>query len=291
MGFRFPRPFRRPRVGLVLSGGGARGIAHIGVLKVLEREGIPVDLLAGTSAGGLAAALYAAGLSAAEIEKEALRITRLRNLVSLLDPTVRRPGIFEGNRIENYLRGLLDEVTFTALKIPLSLVAVNLEIGEEVILRQGDVVDALRATTAYPGVFAPCETDGCPLVDGGLLNNLPTDVVRKMGAELVIAVDVTADMDDLAPFWNQVRGSRLLPRISLIVETLIRCMGIMVNHLRRQRLEKAPVDVLIEPEIPPDITTFSGFTRAVECIAAGESAAEEAVPLIKDLLRRRVWFR
>ncbi|RLF31312.1 MAG: hypothetical protein DRN07_07465, partial [Thermoplasmata archaeon] len=156
-------------MGLALSGGGARGLAHIGVLKVLEREDIPVDFLAGTSMGGIIAAAYAAGLSIEYIEKEALRMGRLRNLITLMDRSLPRLGLFEGQKVQEYLAGHLGDITFDELKIPLALVAVDLETGEEVVLRKGRVVDAVRATISLPGVFAPYRLDGRLLVDGGVL--------------------------------------------------------------------------------------------------------------------------
>ncbi|HID87294.1 MAG TPA: hypothetical protein EYP55_07930, partial [Anaerolineae bacterium] len=161
--------FRRPKVGLALSGGGARGLAHIGVLNVLEREGIPVDLLAGTSMGGVIAAGYAAGLSPEFMEQEALRMGQLRKLVGLFDLTLPKAGLVEGRKIEAYLAQHLGEMTFDDLRIPLVLVAVDLVTGEEVILKSGSVIEAVRATISLPGVFAPVRMDGRLLVDGGIL--------------------------------------------------------------------------------------------------------------------------
>ncbi len=284
------RFYRLSKIGLALSGGGARGLAHIGVLKVLKREGIPIHCLAGTSAGGIIAAGYAAGLTVEELEQEALRMSRLRNLVTLVDAARPRIGLFAGQRVQEYFSSKIGYKDFAELTIPLALVAVDLQSGEEVILDSGSVIEALRATISLPGVFQPCEIAGRLLVDGGLLNNLPADVPRKMGADVVIAVDVSAGMDDLASFMEEARQSYLLPQVHLTVEMLTRCLGIMMDHIRHQKLASSPPDVLIRPEIDRGIGLFTGFTRAAECIAAGEKAANDALPEIRELLKPRLRF-
>ncbi len=280
------RFFRRPKVGLALSGGGARGLAHIGVLKVLEREDIPVDFLAGTSMGGIIAAAYAAGLSIEYIEKEALRMGRLRNLITLMDRSLPRLGLFEGQKVQEYLAGHLGDITFDELKIPLALVAVDLETGEEVVLRKGRVVDAVRATISLPGVFAPYRLDGRLLVDGGVLNNLPADVVREMGADAVIAVDVGIKPEDLPHFLEAEKKRLPLTQIPLIIETLRRTVGIMEGWINAQKLAQAKPEVLIKPALSDDIGLFVGFNRVAECIAAGEEAAIAALPRIREITSR-----
>ena len=286
--FRRPKalPLRAPaqRVGLALSGGGARGLAHIGVLKVLEREGIPVDFLAGASMGGVIAAAYASGLSVEYIEKEALRMGQLRNLMALMDRSLPRLGLFEGQKVQEYLAGHLGDITFDELKIPLALMAVDLETGEEVALRSGRVADAVRATISLPGVFAPLRLDGRLLVDGGVLNNLPADVVHEMGADIVIAVDVGAKIGDL-PRLLEAEEKRLpLTQIPFIVETLRRTVGIMEGWISAQKLAQAKPEVLIKPALSEDVGLFLGFNRAAECIAAGEEAAATWAPVIRAAL-------
>jgi len=282
-------PLRAPaqRVGLALSGGGARGLAHIGVLKVLEREGIPVDFLAGTSMGGVIAAAYASGLGVEYIEKEALRMGRLRNLITLMDRSLPRLGLFEGQKVQEYLAGHLGDITFDELKIPLALLAVDLETGEEVVLRSGRVADAVRATISLPGVFAPFRLDGRLLVDGGVLNNLPADVVREMGADIVIAVDVGAKIEDLPRLLEAERKRLPLTQVPLIIETLHRTVGIMEGWIIAQKLAQARPEVLIKPALSEDVSLFAGFNRVAECIAAGEEAAAAWVPVIRSALGGR----
>ena len=177
---------RRPTVGLVLSGGGARGLAHIGVLRILEREGIPVDYLAGTSMGGVIAAGYAAGMSSYDLERESLAITQKRHLLRLADPGLPDGGLIRGERVLTFFKQEFGEKTFSELNLPLAVVAVDLVSCQEVVLREGPVALALRATSSLPGVFKPVEMNGYRLVDGGVLNNLPVDVVSQMGAEVII---------------------------------------------------------------------------------------------------------
>ncbi|MFQ6059107.1 MAG: patatin-like phospholipase family protein [Anaerolineae bacterium] len=279
------RFFRRPKVGLALSGGGARGLAHIGVLKVLEREGIPIDFLAGTSMGGVVAAGYAAGLSPEFMEQEALRMGRLRKLVGLFDLALPKAGLVEGRKIEAYLAQHLGEMTFDDLRIPLALVAVDLVTGEEVVLRSGSVIEAVRATISLPGIFAPFRKDGYLLIDGGVLNPLPADVVRHIGADVVIAVNVAIALEGLPRLLEAEEQGLPLTQIPLIIETLHRTVGIMENRISAQKLQEARPEVLIRPTIDNSITLFTGFHRAAECIAAGEEAATVALPEIKSALR------
>ena len=271
-----------PKIGLALSGGGARGLAHIGVLKVLEREGIPVDLLAGTSMGGAIAAGYAAGLNAACLEQEALRLSRWRNLLPLVDRSLPGLGLVRGERVRDYLASQIGEMTFDQLRIPLALVAVDLLSGEEVVLQSGMVADAVRATISLPGVFAPFPLDGRLLVDGGILNNLPSDVVRRMGAEVVIAVNVSADAE-LPPYEVPEGNGRLaLPEVLQMMTSLRRVVSIMAHQMADYRLAQAQPDLVLRPRLDLGITLLGGFPRAREVVAAGEAAAEEAVPRLRQ---------
>lgn len=276
---------RRPKVGLALSGGGARGLAHIGVLKVLEQEGIPIDFLAGTSMGGIIAAGYAAGLGAEYMAEEARRMGRLRNMVKLMDRSLpTRLGLFEGQKVQEYLASHLGNITFDDLQIPLALLAVDLDSGEEVVLRNGPVVEAVRATISLPGVFAPFRLDAHLLVDGGVLNNLPADVVRRMGADVVIAVDVSIDPGKVPPLAEAQTEHLPLTQIPLIIETLRRTLGIMQARICAQKLEEARPEVLIRPQLGDDITILGGFARAPECMAVGEEAARAVLPQIREWL-------
>ncbi len=273
------------KVGLALSGGGARGLAHIGVLKVLEQEGIPVDCLAGTSMGGLIAAAYAAGLSPDLMEQEALRMASLRRLLALADPSLPRRGLFKGQKVREYLARHLGDRTFDDLRIPLTLVAVDLNSGRAVYLSQGRVVDGVRATTALPGVFTPVEQDGQLLVDGGVLDNLPAGAVRRMGADVVIAVDISSDGQVVSHLAQALHRHRYVPNgLVDTAEVMWRSLGVMMAEISRRRLAEAHPEIIIRPAIPPDVTVLTGFPRAAEIIAIGEEAAQEAMPRIRALL-------
>jgi len=283
--------FRPPKVGIALGGGGSRGLAHIGVLKVLEREGIPLHFLAGTSMGAVIAAGYAAGLGAAYLEEEALRMGGLRKLAKLIDRSLSSQGLIAGQRIRKYFARQLGGVTFAELRIPLALVAVDIITGEEVVLKDGSVADAVRASISLPGVFVPFRMNGRLLVDGGVLNNLPADVVRRMGADVVIAVDVSARPEDWSQLARTGKGRRQsLMQIPLIPETLLRTVGIMEAQIAAQKLRAAQPEVLIQPMLDKDVNMVSGFTKVAGCIAAGEGAAISALPAIRRASRARLGF-
>ena len=169
------------QLGIALGGGGARGLAHIGVLRALESANIRPDYLTGTSMGGVIAAAYASGLGSDEMEQIALEFASVRKLLKLADPTLPRRGLFHGDRLVTFFEQHMQGRTFADLRVPLTLVAVDLNSGQEVHLREGSVTEAVRATVSVPGLLAPVERDEQRLVDGGLLNNVPVDVVVEMG--------------------------------------------------------------------------------------------------------------
>ncbi len=279
------RGVRPPRVGLALSGGGVRGLAHIGVLKVLEREGVPIHFLAGTSMGGFIAAAYAAGFSPADLEAEALKFSNPRHLIGFLERSLPRRGLVAAEKIEAYLHQQLGDVTFDQLRLPLGLVAVDLNSGEKVVLREGPVVEAVRATIALPGVFPPVERNGQLLVDGGLLDNLPADVARDLGADVVIAVDVSTDEKAVAFFAEALQRRRFVPEgLVELMEILWRSVVVMQREANRRSLEAAEPDILIRPPIPDGVLVLTGFGRAAEIVRAGEVATEEALSQIRRLV-------
>ncbi len=284
-----PDDLTSPRkIGLALSGGGARGLAHIGVLQVLHRAGVPVACLSGTSMGGFIGALYAAGMAPDTMETEALCLSAPRRLVGLIDRSLPRRGLFEGRKVYECMQGYLGDLTFDDLRIPLTVVAVDLDTGQEVRLDRGRVVDAVRATIAIPGIFTPVERGGQVLVDGGLLNNLPTDVARRMGADTVIAVDVSMKQARPSVFhvWRQrlLRGPYIPNEMANTAEVLYRSLRVMRDEMHRRRLIEAPPDLIIEPDIPPDVLPLRGFPRAADIIAAGTRAAEAALPRVLALV-------
>jgi NTE family protein len=278
---------RKPKIGLALGGGGARGLAHIGFLKVLEREGIQIDALSGASMGGLLSAAYAAGCSASELEAEAIYISHMRNLVRLLDLRPNRRGLFEGRLLKNFLiEHLRLDTTFDTLRIPLTLTAVDTRTAEAIYMQEGSVIQAVMATCAFPGLLPPVEMENRNLIDGGTLDNVPADAVRKLGADIVIAVNVvqpsftdfTLGYRENSDFWIKLIPGSLLE--------LYQAAMIAIHELSRIKLQEAKPDLLVTPKLPQDLLVFTGFSRAAEAIASGQTAAEEILPSIQELIRK-----
>lgn len=280
---------RRPYTGLALGGGGARGLAHIGVLKILLAAGIPIDCLAGTSMGGLLGAIFASGLAVKGMEAEALKMAAPSQMIRLVDLTPPRRGLLRGERVQRYIEQLVGrDRVFADLNLPLAVTAVDLGSSLQVVLSQGSVVQAVMATIAVPGIFPPRELNAHLLVDGGVLNNVPADIVRSMGAEFVIAVDVNAGH---VPYWptNELAQNPFIARLMpAFMIDMLRAEMIMLNAITETRLNQARPDVLIQPKIPNDVTAFMGFSRAVDLIAWGEKAALAALPKIQRALKPRL---
>jgi NTE family protein len=260
------------KVGLALGGGAARGLAHIGVLEVLEREGIPVDLIAGTSAGAAVGALYAKGRSVAQI-KELVHNTGWRRLFSLIDLALPKSGFIEGARIKDLLRSVIGDISFSDLKIPLSCVATDISSGEEVVISDGLVLEGVRASISIPVIFTAVRWRDRYLVDGGLVNPVPVSTVRGMGADFVIAVNVIPPM-----------GVRVQPPKEAkepgIFQAIMHSLYIATYSLVSSNL--AGADVVIEPKLPN--IGYGDFHRAGETIRRGEIAAEELVEQLKRRL-------
>jgi NTE family protein len=294
------RTVRRPKVGLVLSGGGARGIAQIGVLKVLERYRIPIDFISATSLGAVVGGLYAAGYTPHELDSIA-RATRWDDILSLTEETKRRelfvdqklvedrsflvirfdgfqpvlpPAVSSGQRFTNYLNTLAlqgvyhPDPSFDDLRIPFRAVSTDLISGRRVILDRGSLAEALRASATVPLVFNPIEKDSMKLIDGGLRSNIPVDVARNAGCDLVIVVNSTSGLrgaDELNAPW----------------QTADQILGIMM--ILPDSLELRLADIVITPEIGRH--GASDFTNLDSLIQAGEDAATSAVPEILKAYR------
>ncbi len=282
-----PRPPSRPTLGLALGGGGARGLSHIGVLKVLAREGIHADVVAGASMGGLIGAAYAAGFRVESIEAEVLSLAHRSQLLKLADWVPTLQALLSGKRFEAYLTEVMGaDLTFADLRRPLALAASDLNTGREVVLDAGRVVPAMRATMSIPGVFAPVEIDGYRLADGGILNNVPADLARALGADVVLAVDVL-------PFFRENRLDEP-PRVEALevpfmppgVRDVWQAMFVAISALTECNLERSKPDVVIRPALPADVTLLAGFTRAELLITAGERAAQAMLPKLRAAMKR-----
>jgi NTE family protein len=275
-----------PVLGIALGGGGARGFAHIGVLKVLQHAGIFPRLVAGTSMGGIVGAMYARGMSAEQMEDAVRQAVRgRRDMIRAVDLRLTQTGFVRGARIYDYIASIIGpETRFSDLRRPLAMVAVDLNTGREVVLDSGRVADAVRATISVPGVFLPVEIGALRLVDGGMLNNLPVDVVRHMGAEVVIAVDVLPYFQANTPGQPPV-VLPLQPRRALrVYRELWNAVMIMISASSEAHLQQWPADVVLRPDLAPDLDMLIGFDRSREAIAAGEAAAEAALDQILALV-------
>lgn len=290
---------RAPKIGLVLGGGGARGAAHIGVLKVLEREHIPVHAIAGTSMGSIVGGLYAAGYTPDEIEaliasldwkdffsddppRAELPMRRkdedyrdvLEFKLGLREGKLIAPrGVLQGQKFLNLLRRMLlpywELESFDDLPIPFRAIGTDIGRGEQVVFKDGDLSLAIRASMSVPGAFAPIRVDGRLMVDGGIVNNVPVDIVKAMGVDRVIVVDVgepLADEDSL--------GSPLSITMQMI--TLL-----MKQHTDRVLADMGPEDILIRPDL--GALSSAAFERAVGAIALGEQATDAVVAQLRPL--------
>lgn len=279
-----------PVLGIALGGGGARGFAHIGVFKALERAGIFPRLVAGTSMGGIVGAMYARGMSAEQMETAVRQgIRGRRDMLRAVDLRLTQTGFVRGARIYDYIAKVIgSETRFSDLRRPLAMVATDLNTGREVVLDHGRVADAIRATISVPGVFLPVEMGALRLVDGGMLNNLPVDVVRRMGAEAVIAVDVLPNFQANTPGHPPV-VLPLQPRRSLrVYRELWNVVMIMISTTTAAHLQQWPADVVIRPNLAPDLDILIGFDRSQEAIAAGEAAAQAALESILALVETKI---
>ena len=263
-------------VGLVLSGGGARGFAHIGVLRVLEQYGIKPRLVAGTSMGAVIGALHASGLSAAEISDLALH-TSLRDI---LDISL-QAGLLKGDRLAHYLAEHLPP-TFEDLKIPLAVTTTDIETGEQVILTEGDLITAVRASASFPGAFEPIERDGRMLADGGIVNNLPVEAASWLGAGWTVASDVTPERrssyrppSEEGNWWERMLATVKLERRNPMVQMMLRSTDIMQSILTDIQYNLHPADLLIK--MPLKGIRIEAFWEAEEIMAEGEREALEAV--------------
>ena len=266
------------KIGLALSGGAARGLAHVGVLRILQKEGIPIDMIAGTSAGAVIGAAYAWSLDSARITREILD-ANWRKMAPLLDPSFPRSGFIKGKKITDLMAGFFGgNIKFKDLKIPFACVATDIDTGEEVVIDSGPVAEALRASISIPGIFTVVKHEGRYLVDGGLTTPLPVQVVRRMGADFVIAVNVNPDVADRMGKAGKERAeSHKEPNI---FQVMMQSIYITTYSLVRTSLAQA--DVVIEPDLAS--IGAGDFRKVRELVSRGRKAAQNAVPEIKRKL-------
>jgi NTE family protein len=261
-----PPPPRSVKVALVLGGGGARGFAHVGVIRVLEQEKIPVDLVVGASAGSLIGAIYADSGDSFELESAAWKAEK-HDLFDWSWLGSSR-GPVTGKALEAFVARHVRAASIEDLKVPFVAVATDLKTGEEVVLDRGPVGPAIHASSAIPGVFRPVTLDGRTLVDAGVVDPVPVSVARTLGADVVIAVDIGMEPGTEEP------GN--------LASITLRCIALLGRELARIKSREA--DVVIAPKVG-DTSSFD-FGRKKELMAAGVAAAREALPAIREAIAR-----
>lgn len=303
-----PPPPQTSGIGLALGGGMARGFSHIGVLKAFERHGIRPSLVAGTSIGAVVGGCYLAG-KLKELEEWALTLTRYK-VFSYLDFKMRSPGLIGGGKLLSVMEEHLKGIHIEHLPCPFATIATDLKTGHEVWIRKGPLIEAMRASFALPGIFAPVQKDGRFLIDGALVNPVPVSVCQALGARMTIAVDLNADIigkaaepgknyqkiigfdifDDNAvpPEQQSIFSGFSLTNLLFRREdqnapslfgVMVSALNIIQDRLTRSRLAGEPPDVHVKPHIGH--IGLLEFEKARELILAGEAAAERSMPKIK----------
>ncbi len=259
-----PPPKKIPKLGLALGGGAARGFAHIGVLQVLEEEGIKPSLVVGTSAGSVVASFYASGKTGQQLQWLADTMDETQ-FTDWANPFSGR-GILRGEALGKYINSQLNGMKIEDMKLPLGIVATDLRTGDGILFRRGDVATAVRASSAVPSVFEPVQIAGKDYVDGGLVSPVPVRYARQMGADLVLAVDISSRPEDA--------------KTSDMLKVLLQTFSIMGKSI--SQLELAQADVVVRPALPEiGSTEFSARKKSIE---AGRAAMKQAMPQLRALL-------
>jgi NTE family protein len=269
---------KKKKIGLALSGGAARGLAHVGVLDVLGKEGVPIDFIAGTSSGAIIGAAYASSRDTDRMIQHALDAT-WKKMAPLIDPSLPKSGFIKGKKIRNLISTYVGgNVSFSDLKIPFACVATDIDTGEEVVFDRGPLLEALRATISVPGIFSVVKHGSRYVVDGGLTTPVPVEVVRRMGADLIIAVNVNPDVSGRGgkAYRQRVKANKE-PNI---FQVMMQSLYITTFTVAQHALENA--DIIIEP----DLLRIGGgdFNKAAEMIERGREAAQKALPEIRKML-------
>ncbi|TCN25729.1 patatin-like phospholipase family protein [Mesobacillus foraminis] len=255
---------RRPKIGLALGSGGARGFAHLGVIKVLRDEGIPIDMIAGSSMGAMVGCFYGAGLDVDRLYK----LSRAFKRKYYLDFTVPKMGFIAGKRVKELIRIFTHGKEIQELDIPVAVVATDLVSGEKVVFKDGPIANAVRASIAIPGIFTPEKLGGRLLIDGGVIDRIPVSVVKEMGADIVIAVDV-----------SHVKTNA---EITSIFDVIMQSIDIMQMELVATR--EIASDIMIKPRV--EMYSSRAFTNIDDIIANGEKETVKQIGKIKQVIEQ-----
>ena len=259
-----PPPPKPAKVALVLGAGAAKGFAHIGVLKILEANHVPIHMVVGTSAGSFVGSLYAYGFNAFQLQEISFRLEK----TDVIDLTVPDNGFVKGEKLAAYINSTLQNTLLEKLRIPFYAVATDLQSGEEIAFARGDTGTAVRASCSIPGVFNPVRIGERFYVDGGIVSPVAVDRARKMGADVVIAVDISSNIENAPPTGT--------------VDTIIQAVTIMYARMSQNQLARA--DFVIKPRV--GYIGSTDFTKRHEAVLEGEKAALEALPGIRTALDR-----
>ena len=257
---------KRPLIALALGGGGALGFAHVGVLEVLQKNNIPIDIVVGTSMGAVVGALYCNGASIEEMEKLAKSVRTKK----LIDISLGLQGLISGNKAISTLKKYIPkDKNIEDLPVKFACNAVNIVNGEEVVFEKGNIIKALRASISVPGIFVPVHMNGMTLVDGGVLNNLPHDIARSMGADIVIAVDVVGSTE----FSGKPKNA-----IGVIARSWL------IAQQESQKNKRKFYNIKITPEIPKFQQHIFNHEETSDIICAGRISAEKNIKKIQNLI-------
>jgi NTE family protein len=257
-------PPRPAKVALVLGAGASKGFAHVGVLKILEGQQVPIHLIVGTSAGSFVGSLYAYGYDAFQLQKIAMELQK-DDVVDLIVPD---NGFVRGEKLENFINKKVNQTTLERLRIPFRAVATNVQTGEETVFATGNTGKAVRASCSVPGIFQPVRLGDKTYVDGGVVSPVAVEAARKAGADVVIAVDISAGVAGTLP-----QG---------IMDTILQSIDIMYAKISAVQIKNA--DVVILPRVSH--IASSDFDKRNEAILEGEKAATLAMPQIQQILAR-----
>lgn len=257
-------PAAPARVAVVLGAGASKGFAHIGVLKILESNKVPIHMIVGTSAGSFVGSLYAYGLNGFQLQKMSFSMEK----GDIIDITIPDNGFIKGEKLEEFVNRTVDNTPIEKLRIPFYAVSTDMQSGQEVVFSRGNTGTAVRASCSIPGVFKPVKIDNRVYVDGGVVSPVAVDVAKKFGADIVIAVDVSADPDNSQP--------------QTTVGTLLQSINIMYSKLAVQQLSRA--DIVIRPKV--GFIASDDFSKRHEAVLEGEKAALAALPAIQKLMNR-----
>ncbi|NWF76741.1 MAG: patatin-like phospholipase family protein [Nitrospirae bacterium] len=257
-------PPKPAKIAVVLGAGASKGFAHIGVLKVLESNKVPIHMIVGTSAGSFVGALYAYGFSAFELQKLSFSIQK----DDVFDLTLPDNGFIKGEKLEAYINHILRDTTMERLRIPFYAVATDIQSGKEVVFGSGNTGTAVRASCSIPGIFRPPVISGRMYVDGGVVSPVAVEAARRLGADIVIAVDISGDVTSSAP--------------SGTIETILQSINIMYSKLSAIQLAKA--DVVIQPKV--GYIGSADFSKRHEAVLEGEKAALKALPKLQEILNK-----